>query len=92
MVYVTAGLRVKQRNRKLIKEHMHDQEKMLADSRKPYKASQWCRDMVNTVKHQSDSNGKHNAGGAFLDQLHRKYKAKVNEHAKADLRKMGHDV
>jgi len=92
MVYVTADLKVKQRNRKLIQEQIQYQESEMKNSRKPYKASKWCRDMTNTIKRQTDSNGRHNAGSVFLDQLHRKYKAKVNDHAKADLRKMGHDV
>ena len=77
MVYVTSGLKVTQRNSKLIKEAIEHQERVQKEKRKPYEPSKWGRDMVNQIKRDGQKEGGYKPSGAFIDQLNSKGKRKA---------------
>ena len=68
-MYVTVGMKERDRMRKRSHASIERQEKELLAKRKPYKASQWCRDMAKQIKRDSEKKGGYKPSGAFMNEL-----------------------
>lgn len=88
-MYVTSGLRARNKRRRDFSSVIEHQEKRLRDARKPYKPSKWARGMVNAIKKQKDENGNFQAGGKVLNELDKRGAfCPVPKYAKQDVDKV----
>ena len=89
---VTVDLKERNKRKKIINEIICHNEKV-ANDRKPYKASDWCRSMAKAAVRATDSKGNFRLGSTFINELRNKQGTpKVPEHAKQELKDKGYRV
>lgn len=92
-MYVTTGLKERNNRKKQINAIIDHNEKQAQAMRKPYKPSNWCKDMVRAAIRATDSKGNFKPGSSFTNQLRNHQNLpKVPNHAKQDLRDKGFKI